>query len=100
MKNENLNTQQANDLYNVLGVVYIVGVNYGRYEDYTEEIIFATKDKDKAEKWRDRFNKIIHDNADRTYIKYEESGFTIKPFGYDKIHGEEYTAYIEEVGLR
>lgn len=44
---------------------YLVVVATGCYDDYIENVIFVTNDKDKADSWVTRYNKIIDDNLDR-----------------------------------
>ena len=45
--------------------IYIACVTYGEYIDYYEIDIFASEDKEKVEKWINRYNKIIVENCDR-----------------------------------
>ena len=39
--------------------IFIVIVGSGEYEDYFEHKVFATKDKEKAQLWAQKFNRII-----------------------------------------
>ena len=45
--------------------INLVSVATGSYDDYSEKTIFATKDKEKALKWVERFNNIVQDNTKR-----------------------------------
>ena len=57
--------------------IYIAKYSTGGYEDYTEHIVFATFDEDKAIKWCDKFEKTIKRCSDY-YKKYEDSFGWIK----------------------
>ena len=82
-------------------IIYLVAVCSGEYEDYTEHNIFATTDKDKAEKWRDKYNRIIDNNKDRINNYYDDRDWVKpEPFWYDKINYDLPKARIREVELR
>jgi hypothetical protein len=70
-------------------VIYLVMICSGAYEDYTERHIFATADKEKAEKWQDKYNLIIANNKDRISKYYTDqdwhelsNGSFRKPFPF------------------
>ena len=91
-----------NDCYTLLGtVIYLVMVCSGQYEDYTERHIFATADKDTAEKWRDKYNRIIDNNKDRINHYYDDNDWDKpEPFWYDEINWDLPTAQVQEIALR
>ena len=57
--------------------IYIAMYSKGRYEDYSEYIVFATYDKSKVIKWCDKFNRILEKWIEY-YEKYEDSFDWIK----------------------
>jgi hypothetical protein len=58
--------------YKTQNKIYTATLTQGRYEDYYETIIFATFDKNKAEAWVDRFNRIIKENEERIFNSDED----------------------------
>ena len=50
--------------------IYVVMYSMGRYEDYTEKSIFATRDKKKADDYVLKFNSI----AEKWYEHYDVNG--------------------------
>jgi len=56
-------------------VMYLVKICSGMYEDYTEQNIFVTRDKDKAKKWVDRYNRIVDENVDRIQTYYDDGDY-------------------------
>lgn len=86
----------SNSLQNE-GIVYLVLVYY----DYIEHIIFATSDKKRAEKWRDKYNRIIDNNKDRITQYYDDDNFDKpEPFWYDEMSYGLPIAQIKEVEWR
>jgi len=82
-------------------VIYLVIVCSGQYEDYRERPVFATKDKELAKKWRDRFNRIIDSNEDRMNHYYDDGDYDkVEPFWYDEIRWRSPQAQVREVELR
>ena len=83
-------------------VIYLVKVGSGCYEDYVEHEIFATIDKDVAEKWRDRYNLIISNNTDRINSYYDDDVYYDKPepFWFNLISYDRPIAMAVEVELR
>ena len=51
--------------------IYIAKYSTGRYEIYTEHIVFAPTNKSKVTKWCTKFNKMIIKWSDY-YKKYED----------------------------
>ena len=81
-------------------VVYIVLECTGSYEDYREYPIFATFDKDKADKWVAKFNRIIFDNQDRIYNFYYDNDYSKQePLWYERI-SEKPMARVVEVKIK
>ena len=101
-KNETLNTDKSMAYDALLGtVIYLVMVCSGEYEDYTERHIFATKDKKRAEKWRDKYNRIIDSNKDRINHYYDDQNWSKpEPFWYDEINWYSPAAQVREIELR
>lgn len=64
---------------NMKNKIYIAKYSTGEYEDYTEHIVFATFDEDKAIKWCDKFEKTIKRCRD-FYGKYYASEFNLEKF--------------------
>ena len=67
--------------------VYVVLVGIGDYEDYFEDIQFATFSKEKAKNWVEKYNRLI--DLQRTRIEdkdYENNpDYDKPPFLYDLI---------------
>jgi hypothetical protein len=78
--------------------VYLAIIATGQYEDYTEAVEFASKDKEKVTKWCDRFNNIIDSNKERI-MRYDFEEETPPPFWYDFIVYYEPKARIKETKL-
>lgn len=104
MKKENETTNNSKPMVcdALLGtVIYLVMVCNGQHEDYTERHIFATTDKDKAEKWRDKYNRIIDNNKDRINHYYDDGDYNKPvPFWYEAINWDFPTAQVREIELR
>ena len=85
-------------------VIYLVQLCSGQYEDYTQNEVFATTDKERAEKWCDKFNKIIEDNEDRIDKYYDDDDCDDydkeHPFWYDIMMYDCPTARFVKVELR
>ena len=82
-------------------VIYLVNVCSGQYEVYTEREIFATADKERAEKWRDKYNRIIDNNKERIKHYYDDGNYEKEqPFWYDKINYDSPMARVIEVKWR
>ena len=64
MKNKNSEDQ----------VIYLITLCTGRYDDYFEQVLWATSDKDKATKYINRFNLIVEKNTLRIMEKIEKAG--------------------------
>lgn len=79
-------------------MMYIASIGKGDYDDYREEDIFCSKDKDKVKKWVNKFNRIIKDNEERI-SKYNYKSDKV-PFWYGFIKWEYPTAFIKEVPIR
>ena len=80
--------------------LYLVVVATGSYDDYFENIKFATEDEEKALLWVSKFNKIIEENKDRI----NNYCFTLEqekePFWYDFIQYYEPNALIRKTELK
>lgn len=96
-KVERLRTLMINILLKRRGIVYLVYLDRGDWEDYYVENIFTTTNKDKAEKWKAKFNRIIDNNWKRAiscgYGKTE-------PFWHDEIDLAYPVAQVKEVEWR
>lgn len=79
--------------------LYIVKIATGQCEDYYEAFQFATTSKGKAERWVERFNKIIDDNRERITDSELDSDYN-SLFWHNYIVYEEPAALIEETELR
>ena len=85
--------------------IYIAKYSTGKYEDFTEHIVFASTNKSKVTKWCTKFNKMIKKWSDY-YKKYEDSFGWIKG-EYVTKHFERWNklrrinrAYYEEIEIR
>lgn len=80
--------------------VYIVQEITGQWEDKWINVLFATLDKEKAEKWVERFNRII-DDADKRHrsinVNFEDDNSL--PFWYEYIYYEKPVAEIKKTKL-
>jgi hypothetical protein len=80
--------------------LYIVQIITGQWEDKWINVLFATLDKEKAEKWVERFNRIIND-ADKRHrsidINFEDDSNL--PFWYEYIYYESPRAEVKETKL-
>jgi hypothetical protein len=94
--------EDKNVLYTILGnIVYLVAVCSWQYEDYYEREVFVTADKDKAEKWKEKYNKIIDNNVDRITDYYKDEDYDKPPcFWHDELSWDAPSAKITEVELR
>jgi predicted secreted protein len=82
-------------------VIYVVQVCRGQYDDYWENEIFATADKARAEKWRDRYNRIIDDNKERIDNYYDDQDWSKpEPFWYSEINWDVPRARVIEIEWR
>lgn len=82
-------------------VIYLVMVCSGEHDDYTERHIFATTNKDTAEKWRDKYNRIIDNNKDRIIHYYDDQDCDKpEPFWYNEINWDLPTARVIEIERR
>lgn len=69
---DNLNNLKQND-----NLIYIVYYTTGSYDDYQENVIFATKVKSKATKYVTKFNKILK-KWKTYYSQFEEDRYGMK----------------------
>tara|TARA_R110000803_G_scaffold210269_1_gene281642 strand:+ start:46 stop:312 length:267 start_codon:yes stop_codon:yes gene_type:complete len=80
--------------------LYLVVVATGSYDDYFENIKFATEDEEKALLWVNKFNRILEENKDRLnnycFTKDQEK----EPFWYDFVHYQEPNALIRKTELK
>ena len=77
--------------------IYLVVKCLGSYDDYHEEVVFATQDEDKANNWVARYNDIIKNNKPRIESKYKEKKYC---FWYWDIVGEYPKAVVRKVEVR
>ncbi len=77
--------------------IYLVIKCLGSYDDYGEEVVFATHNVDKAKNWVIRYNDIIKNNKPRIKSKYKEGKCC---FWYLDIVWEYPEAVIREVEIR
>ena len=80
--------------------LYLVVVATGSYDDYFENIKFATEDEEKALLWVGKFNKIIEENKDRINNYCFTLGQEKEPFWYDFIQYYEPIALIRKTELK
>ncbi len=101
-ENETTNNSKPMAYDTLLGtVIYLVQVCSGQYEDYREREMFATADKERAEKWRDKYNRIIDNNKDRIKHYYDDQDWNKpEPFWYDEINCNLPTARVIEIEWR
>lgn len=77
--------------------IYIVNIWEGEYEIK----IFATFDKDKADKWANRFNSIVSNNYDRILGYYDDENFEKDEcFWYNLIAYNRPSSFVEEIEYR
>lgn len=82
-------------------VVYIVLLCSGQWDDYHETPIFVTLDKEKAENWVCRFNRIIEENQERILGFYDDEDYSKpEPFWWNKLSDGRPMARIQETKLR
>lgn len=82
-------------------VIYLVQMCSGQYEDYREHHIFATVDKERAERWCDKYNRIIENNKDRISHYYDDGNYDKpEPFWYSHIIYDSPIAIVEEIEFR
>ena len=87
-------------------IMYIVKVCMGECEDYTEYLKFVTENIEVAEKWVNRYNKIIKDNKERIQTisnKIHKTDFEeniITPLWFYDILYENPEAQIEKIQVR
>ena len=82
--------------------IYIVKIGTGSYDDYYEREEFACFDLEKAQKWVDRFNKIIDENRKRIQAFYSDPAVyrSDQPFWHDFIKYEDPNAMLTRVDIR
>lgn len=59
--------------------IFIVYYYGGEYEEFEEKIVFATFDRDVAEKYIQKFNSIL-DKWKEYYSQFEDNGFHFSPY--------------------
>ncbi len=79
--------------------MYIVIVSTGRYDDHYENQQFVTNDKQIADIWVEKFNRIIDNNLERIN-SFDIMSTGSEPLWYDFIISEEPTAYTFEIEYR
>ena len=78
--------------------IYVAMITSGSYDDYTENTIFCSMNKDKVEKWVNRFNNIITNNEKR--IKEYECCENEPPFWYDFVSWDYPIAVMNKIPIR
>lgn len=82
-------------------VAYLVSIRFGDIYDFGIENAFITKDYEKAEKWIEKFNKIVQNNYDRINHYYDDDIFhKTPPLWFEKIYSNEPVARLEEIEFR
>jgi hypothetical protein len=79
--------------------MYLVMIATGSYDDYYENPEFITDDKDAANVWVARLNKIINENRGRLR-NFDLNSSKKLPFWYDNILLHDAQAQISEVPYR
>lgn len=79
--------------------MYVAVIATGSHEDYQEDNVFCSTDKDKVEKWVDRFNKIVEDNEERIRERVKEQDEPY-PFWYGFIFWDGAYAEIHKIPIR
>lgn len=79
--------------------IYIAAIVTGDQYDNSTHNIFATEDKQRVEKWIERYNKIINDNKKRIN-DFDIESESPTPFMYDEIQYNDPIAIMREVELR
>jgi len=54
--------------------IYLLGYSSGNYDDFYQNIIFSTDDKNKAEKYVEKFNRLL-EKWKNYYSNFEEDDF-------------------------
>jgi hypothetical protein len=82
--------------------IYIVKISTGSHDDYYESDEFACFDKEKAQIWVDRFNKIIDNNRIRINKFHSDPAMyeSDQPFWHDFIKYEEPNAVWTKVDIK
>lgn len=66
--------------------MYIVQECIGDYDDIIERIIFVTSNKKLAEKWKEKYERIIENNKERISNYYDDENYDKPyPLWHDKI---------------
>lgn len=73
--------------------MHLVLLATGSYDDYTENVIFVTNNKEKALLWVEKHNRLIKENDDRLRDYVFKEGQQKDPFWYD------YIVYYEPVAI-
>lgn len=82
-------------------VIYLVKVGQGSCDDYHEHEIFATIDKELADEWVIKFNRILDENLERIKCYYDDDNWDKAPlFLHDDIAYDTPNALISKVKLR
>lgn len=81
--------------------MYVAVIATGSYEDYQEDNVFCSTDKDKVEKWVNRFNKIVEDNEGRIRERVDKQADNEPwPFWYRFIFWDGACAVIHKIPIR
>lgn len=81
--------------------VYLVLVVSGKHEDYAEYRVFVAVDKEYAERWCAKFNRIIEGYTDWVCHYYDDKDWSKpRPFWYDYVSIEKPEALVIEVEWR
>lgn len=87
--------------------IYLCCYSVGQYDDYHNIVVFATTSRNKAIKWKQKFNRILK-KWKKYYSQYEQNnlGFPWIKDEYDQYYDRWYslkhinTATVEEINLR
>ena len=79
--------------------IYLAIEISGSYEDYREDVVFATEVESTADDWANRYNKLVLDNTDRIR-SFEIKNLKPVPFLYWLIKWDEPSAKVIEIDIR
>jgi hypothetical protein len=85
--------------------MYLVKYSTGSYEDYHQVVLFVTHSKDKADKYVEKFNRILNYWKDIVQSCEDENGYPVHTTSeslYDRYYDiiEMGHSFIEEVEVR
>lgn len=80
--------------------IHLVVIATGAWDDYKETVLFATKDKDKATKWVEKFHSLIDRHVDRIENYPTKKTRFALPFWYEFIKYQVPSAIVVTTEIR